>query len=121
MGLGLTIWSPLASGVLTGKYLKEIPQDSRLSMKSMAWLQEELDNPKIKNATLELKKLSESARIPMSQLAIGWCTLNPHVSTVILGASRLEQLKENLETLQVLDQIRDIKKDLDTIAAISEL
>ena len=121
MGLGLTIWSPLASGILTGKYLKEIPANSRLSMQSMSWLQDELQNPKIKTATLELQKLSLETRIPMSQLAIGWCTLNPHVSTVILGASRLEQLKENLETLQVLNQIRDVKKNLDSIAAISGL
>jgi voltage-dependent potassium channel beta subunit len=121
MGLGLTIWSPLASGLLTGKYLNEIPQDSRLNMKSMSWLQDELQNPKIRQATQELQKISNETRIPMSQLAIGWCTLNPNVSTVILGASRLTQLKENLESLNVINQIRDVKKNLDAIASITGL
>lgn len=121
MGLGLTTWSPLASGFLTGKYLKDIPADSRLAMKSMSWLQEELNNPKIKSTVLELQKISVSSKIPMSQLAIGWCALNPHVSTVILGASRLEQLKENLKTLDSLNQIRDIKKELDKVSTISGL
>jgi voltage-dependent potassium channel beta subunit len=117
MGLGLTTWSPLASGLLTGKYLKEIPADSRLSMKSMSWLQEELQNPQVVKAITELQKISISSGIPMSQLAIGWCTLNPNVSTVILGASRIEQLKENMKTLGVLNQVRDLKKELDKVAS----
>lgn len=121
MGLGLTIWSPLASGILTGKYLKEVPADSRLAMKSLSWLQEELQNPKLHEITRELQKISLETRIPMNQLAIGWCTLNPKVSTVILGASRLSQLKENLETLNVLNQIKDVKKHLDLLAASSGL
>lgn len=121
MGLGLTTWSPLASGLLTGKYLKEIPAHSRLSMKSLSWLQDELKDPKMQKAVMELQKISESSKIPMSQLAIGWCTLNPNVSTVILGASRLEQLKENMKTLEVLNQVRDLKKELDQVSSICGL
>ena len=115
-GLGLTTWSPLASGILTGKYENGIPENSRLSMKSMSWLQEELEKPKVKKLLTELKKISNTEKIPMSNLAIGWCTLNPHVSTVILGASHKEQLQQNLESLKYLSHIKDIKKHLDQIS-----
>jgi voltage-dependent potassium channel beta subunit len=116
MNLGLTTWSPLASGLLTGKYKNGIPENSRAAIMNLSWLREDLENPKILRAIQELQKFSEKSRIPMSQLAIAWCTLNTHVSTVILGASRLEQLKENLKTLEILSEVRDIKKDLDSIA-----
>ncbi len=119
MGLGLTTWSPLASGILTGKYLNTIPENSRLALKSMTWLQEELHQPSIQKAVKELHQISESSHIPMSQLAIGWCTLNPQVSTVILGASRIEQLKENLKTLEILNSIRDLRKELSQIADLN--
>lgn len=120
MGIGLTTWSPLASGFLTGKYLHGIPEGSRVSMKSMSWLREELENPQVKKIVGELKKISDSSGISMTHLALGWCTLNPNVSTVILGASNLGQLKENMRTLEYLPQIREIKKELDKVSAISD-
>lgn len=115
MELGLTIWSPLASGLLTGKYQKSIPADSRLAMKSMSWLQEELQNPKTQKVVAGLAKISAASGISMAELALGWCTLNPRVSTVILGASRPEQLIANLDTLKSLSKIQGLKAELDRI------
>lgn len=120
MGLGLTIWSPLASGMLTGKYLNGVPTDSRLAMSSMNRLKAELNNPEVIELIQELKSLSDKSGVSMTHLALGWCTLNPNVSTVILGASRLEQLKENLRVLEVLPKIRDVKKELDRISSLSK-
>lgn len=113
MKLGLTIWSPLASGVLTGKYLNGIPNDSRASMPNLAYVREEIESKKVQEKVQHLKKISDRTHILMTHLALGWCTLNPHVSTVILGASRLDQLKDNLNALKHLDQIREIKMELD--------
>lgn len=115
MNLGLTIWSPLASGILTGKYLKEIPADSRMAMKGMTWLQEELTNPRAQLVVKGLQKLSAETNLSMTELALGWCTLNPQVSTVILGASRPEQLLSNLKTLKQLNQIKTLKPQLDLL------
>ncbi|OFZ28804.1 MAG: alcohol dehydrogenase [Bdellovibrionales bacterium RIFCSPHIGHO2_01_FULL_40_29] len=115
MKLGLTTWSPLASGLLTGKYLNGIPEGTRASMPSLGWLKEELMAPHFQKTTQELKKISDRTGISMAHLAIGFCTLNPHVSTVILGASSLEQLKDNLDALKYLKQIGEIKKDLDQL------
>jgi voltage-dependent potassium channel beta subunit len=115
MKLGLTTWSPLASGQLTGKYLNGIPSDSRAGMASLSWIKDEVTNPANKSKVEKLKKISDLSGISMTHLALGWCTLNPNVSTVILGASRLEQLKTNLEVLSKLNQIRDFKKELDLI------
>lgn len=114
-GMGLTTWSPLASGLLTGKYENGIPDNSRLSMKSLSWLKDELHKPEVKNILKELKLISNKEKIPMSALAIGWCALNSNVSSVILGASSLDQLKENLNTLNYLNHIKDIKSDLDSL------
>jgi voltage-dependent potassium channel beta subunit len=116
MGLGLTIWSPLASGLLTGKYQKSLPSDSRLAMPGMTWLQEELQNPIAQKVVKGLQDLSNSSGIPMAELALGWCTLNPKVSTVILGASRPEQLRTNLQTLKNLDRIKGLKSELDRLS-----
>lgn len=115
MKLGLTIWSPLASGLLTGKYLNGIPKDSRAGMASMSWIKDEMMKPENLARVEKLKKISDKTGISMTHLALGWCTLNPNVSTVILGASRLEQLKTNLDVLSKLNQIRDVKKELDAI------
>lgn len=115
MKLGLTTWSPLASGLLTGKYMSGIPEGSRAAMPNLGWLKDEVLQPKNMELAEKLKKLSDKTGISMTHLAIGYCTLNPHVSSVILGASRLEQLKDNLQTLKVLNQIRDLKSDLDKL------
>ena len=115
MKLGLTTWSPLASGILTGKYIDGIPKDSRASIPSLGYIKEEVEHPASKKVALQLQKISKESGISMAHLALGWCALNPNVSTVILGASRLEQLKDNLETLNFLPQISELKPMLDGI------
>jgi voltage-dependent potassium channel beta subunit len=116
MKLGLTTWSPLASGILTGKYLNGIPEGSRASIPSLGYIKDEVESPATRNVALQLQKISKDCGISMAHLAIGWCALNPHVSTVILGASRLEQLKDNLETLKHLERIMALKPQLDKIS-----
>ena len=116
MKLGLTTWSPLASGVLTGKYINGIPKNSRLSLSSFSWLKD--DAEKARDLVLKLEKISKKSGISMAHLAIGWCTLNPNVSTVILGASQLSQLKENLDVLNHLSAIQDIKEQLDSLTEV---
>jgi voltage-dependent potassium channel beta subunit len=100
VGLGTTIWSPLASGVLSGKYNDQFPTDTRLGMEGLEWLKE-------KNITLEriekvqkLAKLSKKIGVSLPVLGISWCLSNKNVSTVILGASKEEQLKENLKSIE---------------------
>ena len=97
--IGSTIWSPLASGILTGKYLDKIPNASRFKVEGYEWLadsMQELDTKKIEKVI----SLSEKLNIKPSQLSILWCLSNSNVSTVILGASKIAQLKENLISLE---------------------
>ncbi len=120
-GLGTTIWSPLASGLLTGKYNHGIPSNSRAYVKGYEWLKEQFESEetiqkigKVK----ELQPIAERLEISLTQLALGYCLKNPNVSTIILGASKKEQLKENLDTLSIMDKItdstiKDINKVLD--------
>ena len=101
-GLGTTIWSPLASGILTGKYNDSIPQDSRLNLAGYEWLKERLAKPEGQAQLAKTRALGAlAAKIGMSQthLALLWCLANPRVSTVILGASRVEQVTENVAAL----------------------
>jgi len=101
-GMGTTIWSPLASGVLTGKYTEGIPKDSRLNLPGYEWLRRKYENPEGRERIAAAQRLLPIVRelgMSSAQLAIAWCLKNPHVSTVILGASRLPQLQENLEAL----------------------
>ena len=101
IGLGTTIWSPLASGLLTGKYAKGVPADSRGSLKSMAWMHESLLDP-AKNALVQkLGAVAQDLGCTTAQLAIAWCLKNPNVSTVITGASRVEQVAENMKALEI--------------------
>lgn len=108
-GLGTTIWSPLASGLLTGKYNAGVPAGARLEVPGLEWLRDELlKNPKAKRkfaAIPRLAAIAESLGTSLPCLAIAWCLKNPNVSTVILGASRVEQLTENLKALEVADRI----------------
>lgn len=103
-GLGTTIWSPLASGILTGKYQDGIPEDSRLA--SMEFLRERL-NDRTRAQVAELMGIAEGIDARVSQLAIAWCLENPNVSTVILGASSPKQLEENLAALEVRERFTD--------------
>ena len=97
-GLGTTIWSPLASGLLTGKYDKGIPKKSRFTVKGYEWLGESLNSVDLKKIR-NVQKIATSLGITPSQLSILWCLKNENVSTVILGASNLKQLKENLDSI----------------------
>jgi len=106
-GLGLTVWSPLASGVLTGKYLDGVPADSRLDLPGYQWLRETLLTPENHERVRRLKAIADRLGVPLAQLALAWCARNPHVSTVITGASRPEQVAENLQALEVLEKLSD--------------
>jgi len=104
VGLGLTIWSPLASGFLTGKYLKGIPEGSRLSLPNMQWLRGIVEGDVARANAEKVRKLEPIAReldATLAQLAIAWCLKNPRVSTVITGASRREQVAENMKALGI--------------------
>lgn len=108
VGLGTTIWSPLASGILTGKYNNGIPADSRVNLPGYEWLRESLESPTGQDRlakVAKLAKLSDEAGLPIHHLALLWCLQNPNVSTVILGASRVEQLTDNLAALEAQDKM----------------
>jgi len=123
-GLGTTIWSPLASGLLTGKYKNGIPEDTRMKLSGYEFLRERLESEVgriMVDKANQLQQLADTAGIPLVNLALGWCLQNKHVSTVILGASKPEQLKENLNTLYYLDQFDDLlMKQIDKIISNQE-
>ena len=102
--LGSTIWSPLASGLLTGKYNDGIPSKSRFNVKGYEWLSEEIKNTDFKKIK-EVGEIAKTLNITQSQLAIIWCLNNKNVSSVILGASNINQLKENLESINIFENI----------------
>jgi aryl-alcohol dehydrogenase-like predicted oxidoreductase len=106
-GLGLTTWSPLASGLLTGKYLDGIPEGSRGSLEGYEWLRRALTNEKPNAKVRELKTIADELGCSLAQLAIAWCAHNPHVSTVITGASRPSQVVENMAAIEVLGRLDD--------------
>jgi voltage-dependent potassium channel beta subunit len=105
IGLGLTTWSPLASGVLSGKYAKGVPEGSRLSLPGYEGLKGKVLKPESVKAAGDLKELAAGIGATASQLAIAWCARNRRVSTVITGASRVEQLEENLKALDLLPKL----------------
>ena len=108
--LGTTIWSPLSSGFLTGKYLQGEPKGARTSLKNYKFIKDRFQSEDFKGnyeKVERLKKLASDAGLPLPNMAIGWCLKNENVSTVILGASNLDQLKQNLGTYEYLDIIDD--------------
>jgi voltage-dependent potassium channel beta subunit len=105
IGLGLTTWSPLASGVLSGKYAKGVPSGSRLSLPGYEGLKNQVLKPESVEAAQALGTLAAEIGASSSQLAIAWCARDRRVSTVITGASRLEQLEENLKALDFLPKL----------------
>lgn len=119
VGLGTTIWSPLASGVLTGKYNKGVPDDSRLNLPGYEWLKAEWERPEGKSKLVKVEKLAKLADkigMPIHHMALLWCLSNPNVSTVILGASKLAQLNDNLEALKNRDKLTsDVKAKIEAI------
>jgi voltage-dependent potassium channel beta subunit len=107
-GLGLTVFSPLASGILTGKYNDGIPDDSRLNLPDYEWLKDMWTGEEGKQKLEKVRKLtrlSEELGISMPHLSLAWCLKNPHVSTVILGASRLSQLENNLKAFDMVEKL----------------
>ena len=119
IGLGTTIWSPLASGLLTGKYNGGIPEGSRMSLEGYEWLRKRLDSARGKEEIAkvrQLTKIAERLGCSMAQLALAWCLKNPNVSTVITGASRAEQVHENMKALDVAAQLTpDIMDQIEAI------
>ena len=116
IGLGLTTWSPLASGLLTGKYLDGVPEGSRATVPGYEWLSWQLTNEESNAKVRALTSVAEDLGCTLAQLSIAWCALNPHVSTVITGASRVEQVHENLAALEVIPALTP-----DVAARIAEL
>jgi voltage-dependent potassium channel beta subunit len=110
IGLGTTIWSPLASGLLTGKYNDGIPSDSRLTLPGYEWLRRMVEAPE---GQARLQKVGELAGIAqeldttLARLALAWCVKNPHVSTIITGASKVAQVEENMQALELVPQLTD--------------
>lgn len=104
-GLGLTTWSPLASGLLTGKYRDGVPADSRAKVKGYSWLEEQVRDPAKLAAVAQLGPIADELGCTTAQLALAWCLTNPQVSTVITGASRPSQIIENLKAADVAARI----------------
>jgi voltage-dependent potassium channel beta subunit len=102
IGLGLTTWSPLASGLLTGKYHDGIPEGSRASLPGYEWLQRSVTDQRRNRAVQDLASVASSLGCSLPQLAIAWCARNPNVSSVITGASRVQQVSENMGAIEVL-------------------
>jgi aryl-alcohol dehydrogenase-like predicted oxidoreductase len=108
LGIGLTTWSPLASGLLTGKYVGgDVPAGSRATLPGYEWLRERLTDEDANAKVVALGDIARELDCTLPQLAIAWCARNPHVSTVITGASRPEQVRENMGALAVLDRLDD--------------
>lgn len=105
LGLGLTTWSPLASGLLTGKYRNGIPADSRGAVDSYAFLRELLTDPGKNGLVGQLEGVAQDLGCTLAQLALAWCLKNPHVSTVITGASRVAQVTENMQAAEVAKRL----------------
>jgi voltage-dependent potassium channel beta subunit len=105
LGLGATIWSPLASGLLTGKYNKGIPANSRATLKGFEWLREHVITPQRIEKAKQLQPVADDLGCSMAQLGLAWCLKNPNVSTVITGASRPEQVTENMKAPEVAPKL----------------
>jgi voltage-dependent potassium channel beta subunit len=116
IGLGTTIWSPLASGLLTGKYLDGVPDDSRGALPGYAWLAKRLTDVVSQRTVKSLAPIAVDLGCSMAQLALAWCTKNAHVSTVITGASRPSQVVENFGALDVIELLTD--DVMDRISAV---
>jgi voltage-dependent potassium channel beta subunit len=114
LGYGTTIWSPLASGLLSGKYNKGIPEGSRLSLKDYEWLQKNILLPERIESVKKLVPIASDLGCTLAQMAIAWCLKNPNVSTVITGASKPEQVVENMKAMDVaLNMTGDIMERIE--------
>ena len=117
-GYGNTIWSPLASGLLTGKYKDGIPEGSRAALAGYGWLAKRLTDAEAIERVERLRPIADRLGCTMAQLALAWCTKNPNVSTVITGASKVEQVVSNFETLEVIPLLTDdVKAEMESALA----
>jgi aryl-alcohol dehydrogenase-like predicted oxidoreductase len=105
VGLGTTIWSPLASGILSGKYNLDFPTDTRLGMEGMDWLKEKNLTSERISVVKQLSELAADLDLTLPVMSLAWCLKNPNVSTVILGASKEYQLTENLKSLEAKEKL----------------
>ena len=117
-GYGNTIWSPLASGLLTGKYRDGVPEGSRAALEGYEWLRDRLTDADALARVEALRPIADRLGCTMSQLAIAWCTRHPMVSSVITGASRVEQVRENFGALEVMAALDDSIAE-EMVAALS--
>src|SRR5213079_2135496 len=118
LGLGTTTWSPLASGLLTGKYDGGVPADSRAAVKGYEWLAERVQDGAKLVKVRALAPIARELSCSLAQLALAWCLKNPHVSTVITGASRPSQVKENMQAQQVVQKLsHDVMARIDAIVS----
>jgi voltage-dependent potassium channel beta subunit len=116
IGLGLTTWSPLGSGLLTGKYMDGIPEGSRATLDGYEWLRDRLTDPSYNDDLRELQSIADDLDASMAQVAIAWAVKNPNVSTVITGASKVSQVHDNMAALDVLEAMDDdVKARLDDL------
>jgi len=119
IGLGTTIWSPLASGLLTGKYNQGIPSGTRASLEGFEWLRKRFTDEKAEENIRKVRQLvpiAEELGATMAQLALAWTLKNPNVSTTIMGASRPEQVLENLKALDIVNQLTpEVMEKIETI------
>jgi len=116
-GIGLTTWSPLASGLLTGKYRAGIPPGSRGTIPRMSFLVKDLTDKAKNDAVAKLGEIARDLDCTVAQLAIAWCARNPHVSSVITGASRVEQVRENMKAAAVIPRLtHEVMEKIDAIA-----
>ena len=118
LGYGTTIWSPLASGVLTGKYNDGIPEGSRVTAKGMEWLKDAAITPERIEKVRKLQPIADELGCSLAQLGLAWCLTNPNVSTVITGASRAAQVTENMKALEVAPKLTP--EILDAIEGVLE-
>lgn len=108
LGYGTTIWSPLASGLLTGKYNQgSVPEGSRAQLEGYGWLKDRLLDPAKLEVTRRLAEVAEGLGVSLAQMSLAWALKNPNVSTVITGASRVEQVKENMKAVDVVPLLTD--------------
>ncbi|HEY3291804.1 MAG TPA: aldo/keto reductase, partial [Anaerolineae bacterium] len=119
MGLGTTIFSPLASGLLSGKYNDGvIPADSRAALPGYEWLRDDILRPERLAIVKQLALIAAELGCTVAQMALAWCLLNPRISTVITGASRVEQVRENMKALEVVDKLTpEVQARIETLLA----
>jgi len=115
-GYGSTTWSPLASGLLTGKYNQGIPEGSRGAISKYDWLEEQLTDPVSIAKVVALAPIAEEMGASLAQFSLAWCLQNPYVSSVITGATRVEQVHENMKALEFVDSFTpDVMSEIDNI------